>query len=269
MSYPDSYTRFNQIYKDLWWFGQEIAPRGAKTKELRSYTYRLAPYYRLADFTSRPLNYDYIRSEFRWYLIGDLRDLSITKHAKIWEQCVTDGQLNSNYGHYLFRLPGGIQYVVQVLQQDPESRRAIATILNYRHLYLENKDVPCTSTLNFHLREGKLHCQVHMRSQDAVFGLGNDVPFFGFVQDLVLALLNGRRNYFAEYELGDLTVHVDSLHVYERHYAMVEKLQGEKPVGEEQAKIPGKPLQAYEASKLLEQVPDMNFEFTRWLYASV
>lgn len=267
MRYPENYTRFNEIYKDLWWKGQEIAPRGEKTKELRSYTYRLPPYYRLADFASRPLNYDYIRSEFRWYLIGDLKDLSITKHAKIWEQCVTDGQLNSNYGHYLFRIPGGVRYVVDVLQQDPQSRRAIITILNYTHLYIGNRDVPCTSTLNFHIRDDRLHCQVHMRSQDAVFGLGNDVPFFGFVQDLVLALLN--REPVREYTLGDLTVHVDSLHVYERHFQMVEKLQGEKPLGDEHLMIPGKPLRRHEALRLLECRPDLDFDFSRWLYASV
>ena len=210
---------FKQVYQDLRDHGEEISPRGSRTLEIQNYTYTLEPYDRFAAFPSRKLSLPYIQQELRWYFKGDPWDLSICQHAKIWEQCVTDGVIHSNYGYYLFR-KNGLEYAVNCLKRDLDSRRAVVTILGSQHLFLENNDVPCTVSMGFRVRDKKLLCTVDMRSQDAVYGMGNDIPFFSIVQELVAASLS--------LPMGPLTVFVESFHAYERHWGMLENLLQEQ-----------------------------------------
>lgn len=251
-------TTFSQVYKDLKYLGEEVSPRGQRTVELLNYSYALAPYDRFAAFPSRKLSLPYIKAELRWYLRGDRRDLSICDKAKIWKDCVTDGLLHSNYGYYLFS-QGGLEYVVEVLRRDLDSRRAVVPILSHEHLFLANRDLPCTVSLGFRVRSGQLLCTVHMRSQDAVYGMGNDAPFFSFVQELVAVSLG--------LPLGPLTVFVESFHAYERHWELLEKLCYEEPEKIDVPRIADRleveMLLAGDDSELALARP-----FTRWLYAA-
>jgi len=250
-------SNFDKIYADLQ-KGKVTAPRGAKTLELLNYSYTLDPYERFANYPSRKLSLGYIKEEFKWYLLGDPTDLSICDHAAIWKDCVTNDVLHSNYGYYLFA-EGGIVYAANCLKADPDSRRAVVPILAQQHLFPANRDVPCTVSLGFRIRDGLLQCTVHMRSQDAVFGLGNDVPFFSLVQEMVAQLVG--------VPMGELTVFVESLHVYERHWA---KLQAFRTEYVEPMAIP-KLSSALEVQMLLNHDDSdhaMTHPFTRWLYVT-
>jgi thymidylate synthase len=201
----------------------------------------------------------YIKEELKWYLKGNIYDLSICEKAKIWADCVTDGKLNSNYGKYLFK-DGGVDYVVETLLLDHSSRRAVIPILSAGHLQVESRDIPCTVSIGFKIRNSHLYCTVHMRSQDAVFGLGNDVPFFSIVQEMVLAYLQPAYPWLL---LGPLTVFVESLHVYDRHFEMLDRLVTEQP--EEFVTIPR--LEAEAEVDGLRVGHGLDLPFTRWLYA--
>lgn len=214
-------SSFSKIFKDLSINGLIISPRGQKTLELENYLAVFEPYERFANFPSRKLSLNYIKAELLWYLKGDPQDLSICDKAKLWREMVTDGQLNSNYGSYVFK-NGQLDYVVECLLKDPSSRRAIISILGKEHLYLENKDVPCTVSLGFMIRNGELKCTVIMRSCDAIYGMSNDIPFFSFVQECVLVCLNDSLK--DKLLLGQLDLFVQSLHVYDRHWPMLHKL---------------------------------------------
>lgn len=249
---------FYDIYACLYaTLGITRAPRGMRTIEIENFSYTLPPYVKFANFPSRKLNIDYIKAEFRWYLKGDPTDLSIADKASIWKDSITDGRLNSNYGFYLFK-QGQLDYVVNTLTRDPESRRAMAIILGAHHLYPENRDVPCTSTLGFRIRDGALNLTVHMRSQDAIFGLGNDVPFFSLVQELTLNLLPKK------YSMGNLTVFVDSLHVYERHFDMLKTIVLNK---ESTTPLDWPRIKRKEAKELLSGIcPAFSETFSQWLW---
>jgi thymidylate synthase len=254
---------FKAMYQRLKDHGKFVSPRGQKTLEIENALTVFEPYERFANFPSRKLNLNYIKDEILWYLRGDLYDLSICDKAKIWKDCVTDGKLNSNYGHAIFKQKQ-LDYVVECLKKDPDSRRAVIVILAQSHLYLENKDVPCTISLNFRLRDSKLSCTVHMRSSDAIFGYSNDVPFFSFIQECVLVYLNARLE--KELELGSLTIFSESLHIYERHFEMLEKLVHEyvEPVN-----CPR--LSSYAEIDFLRLghhfLQSTDSTFTQWLYA--
>ena len=170
--------------------------------------------------------------------------------------------LNSNYGAYVFR-DRQLDYAVECLRRDRESRRAVISILNPSHLFTENTDVPCTVSLDFLIRKGKLYCSVVMRSCDAIYGMSNDVPFFSFVHEAVLVSLNEKR--WVKLELGILTLFTHSLHVYERHFDMLEKLLTEKVEPVDCPRLAGK----FEVDLLRMGVVPAELEkypFTGWLH---
>jgi thymidylate synthase len=82
-------------------------------------------------------------------------------------------------------------------------------------------DFMCTNVVQYYIRKGKLHASVYMRSNDAIFGYKNDWAWQRYVQQEVLQGINGKCN--TVYDLGDLYWNVSSLHVYERHFKLVEE----------------------------------------------
>jgi thymidylate synthase len=212
---------FQDIYNRLKTNGKFCSPRGLKIIECENFSYELPPYVCFANFEDRKLSVPYVKTEFRWYLKGDLHDLSIAEHAKIWRGIVVDGKLNSNYGHYIFRQHAGMNWVVEELLRDKDSRRAYIMILGNDHLNAKEKDVPCTLSLGFRIRDNKLNMSVRMRSQDAIYGMGNDAPAFSFIHQMVFTTM---RCHYPGLQMGVYHHVADSFHVYERHFEMLDKI---------------------------------------------
>lgn len=64
-----------------------------------------------------------------------------------------------------------------------------------------------------------------MRSNDCVFGIFNDLPWFEYVyNDMYQRLLNR----YINLEKGSLTYIANSFHCYERHFGVLEKIAEEK-----------------------------------------
>lgn len=288
MSLPkkSSSDYFRSIYHDIADLGTISYPRGLKIIELENYSFTLPPYVRFTNFTSRKLNLDYIKQELMWYLRGDLYDLSIANHASIWKGLISEeGTLNSNYGYQIFskshqqdkniveisshgdKKNSGIDWVVEELARDKDSRRASITILNNDHLNSTTKDVPCTYSLNFRIRNNKLNMSVKMRSQDAIYGMSNDIPFFSIVHEMTLKYV---QEVYSEVEYGLYNHSVDSLHVYERHFEMLDRLTNNDDYTE--LEIP-KISSASEVNYLRKMVffanendqPNEEYHFSKWL----
>lgn len=227
---------FVRVYRDLNQHGVLVSPRGQNVVELEDYQFTLQPYERLTSFRARKLNLAYCIEEFLWYLRGDRHDTSIEKHATMWAKIKdpADQGFNSNYGQYIF---GEEQFtwVVQELSRDPDSRRASMVLLQRRHLRETNPDVVCTYGINFRIRRDKLKMSVSMRSNDAIFGMTNDVFCFSMLHEMVLIYLRSRLPHL---ELGTYTHKVDSLHVYERHWPMLAQLACEGEEGYEPIEMP-------------------------------
>jgi thymidylate synthase len=236
---------FRKIYADLA-AGQPVAPRGQDVLELENYTYELPAYARFANFEARKLKLDYIKTELRWYLRANPRDLSIQQHAATWRGLENpDSSINSNYGAHLFGMKlNAVSYtsraveltdhsqfdsVVEELLRDKNSRRASMAILSRNHVrHLDTiKDLPCTYALNFRIRNNELRMSVHMRSQDAIFGMGNDAPFFSMVQEMVYVSL--RDLGYPELKMGSYHHIADSFHVYKRHFNMLNEINAGSP----------------------------------------
>ena len=218
---------FLDAYQDVY-KGDEIRPRGSVCREQTDCILGLDMKEEfLTSFRARKLNLKYAKEELKWYIRADKFDQSIEKHATMWQKIrQPDGSYYSNYGQYIFGSPRGgpsqFTFVVDELTRDPWSRRASIVLLKAEHLYAENKDVVCTYAMNFRIRRDKLDMSVSMRSNDIIFGMTNDVFCFGMIYRMVYAMLSGT----AYKQLGPGMYHhkVDSLHVYDRHYAMIEEI---------------------------------------------
>ncbi len=190
-------------------------------------------------------------------------DTSITQHASMWGKLInSDGSINSNYGQYMFGDSFQFDNVVKTLHEDPDSRRASIVILNSAHLLSVTKDVPCTYAINFRIRRGELNMSVRMRSQDAIFGMGNDAPAFSFIHEMVQCAL---LDVYPDLRLGRYHHSADSFHVYDRHFSMLDNLAGRDKFH----LIPCPRISGPDEVKFLracqfDDIPE-RFLFSRWL----
>lgn len=215
--------------------GELTSPRGLLSIELENFRYDLPPYVRFCSFQERKLNLAYVKTEFLWYLRGDRFDLSILEHAKMWQSLVQpDSGINSNYGQYLFnRNCNQFARIIEILSKDKDSRRASMMILQPSHVLSDTTDQPCTYAIRFSIRNNRLGMTVHMRSQDAIFGMGNDAACFSLIHEMAYCKL---REVYPDLEYGTYTHLADSFHVYERHFEMLKQItnidpRSEKTVG--------------------------------------
>lgn len=202
----------NLAYRDLLANGQEIVARKGKTLERSGVLLELTnPRARLSRSETRGKVFSCL-GELCWYLsaTGDPDQITyyIAPYAELVEE---DGRIVGAYGPRLFDWNGRSQFdaVVQILQARPTSRQAVIQLFDRTDLEQEYKDVPCTCSLQFFVREGRLDLIAHMRSSDAFAGLAHDVFCFTMLQELVCTRLG--------VELGTYRHFAGSFHLYERN----------------------------------------------------
>lgn len=186
------------------------------------------------DWIIKPANQGYIERELSWYNSMSLNVNDIPGGTPaIWKQVADEhGFINSNYGWAVMSKDNHSQYISTFLEllSNSNSRRA-TMIYNRPSMHEDYKkngmsDFMCTYANGFFIRDNKLHSHYIMRSNDAVFGYGNDVAWAKHIHNKLLNDLNVNDVYLdnGKLELGDLHWTATSLHVYERHFEDVEKL---------------------------------------------
>jgi thymidylate synthase len=84
-------------------------------------------------------------------------------------------------------------------------------------------DFICTNAVQYLIRDGMLEVVVQMRSNDVVYGYRNDYAWQKYVQDKLVYDYNCGTKKADKIIAGKITWQVGSLHVYERHYSLIEK----------------------------------------------
>jgi len=206
------------------------APRGQKIREKLGVSFTIEnPRHRIPYVAGRKFSVTYMVAELLWYLSANNKTEWISKYSAFWKDISDDGvTANSAYGARLFapneKIANGRftqwQYVVNELRRDPDSRRAVMHLRMPADGIDAKLDVPCTLTLQFFIRDNELHMIVNMRSSDLIFGIAYDIPAFTFFQEILAGQLG--------VELGSYTHMSNSLHIYERHFEMVETILSEK-----------------------------------------
>jgi len=194
---------------------------GVKTIEIIGVTF-LAD----EDHIIRTPSYEYIKREIAWYESMSLNVNDVPGAVpQIWKDVSTkDGFINSNYGWCIWSKENYNQYesVLTELKLNRDSRRAVM-IYNRPSMHIDyNKDgmndFMCTYANTFYIRDNKLISHYLMRSNDSVFGYGNDYAWAKHVQEkLHLDLLDD----YPDLELGDLIWTASNIHVYSRHFYLI------------------------------------------------
>ena len=197
--------------------GYICSSRG-KNKEIRGVLLKLnCPRARISHSEQR----GYISStigEFFWYLSGSDDHEFITHYIpKYKKEAEDDGRIFGAYGPRLF---GGNNFinqfenVLKILKDKPKTRQAVIQLFDRDDIKSPHKNIPCTCTLQFMIRNNELEMFVHMRSNDAYLGLSHDVFSFTMFQEIIATELN--------VEIGIYHHLVNSLHLYERNKEQVE-----------------------------------------------
>jgi thymidylate synthase len=192
--------------------GAEVSPRNMETKELTNVTFHVKDgLSNILISDVRDLNYRFMIAEWLWTR-GGMADVgSLERYNSIMRQFSDDGiYLAGAYGP---RLKTQWKYVFENLQQ-PFSRQAIASI--WTTSPWPSKDIPCTLTLQWLIRNECINCTVNMRSSDAWLGLPYD--FFNFSQ-----LTNVVSSSFG-LPVGSMTMNLASSHLYKQHFDLAKKL---------------------------------------------
>jgi thymidylate synthase len=197
-------------------YGEEVAPRGMKTREIEDATIFIDDVY-----NTLPLKVG--RNPVPG--IGAVEACQLLSGTSFPETVIAVGPQFKNYaedngmfhGSYGTRTRGQYAHVVQKLTNDTDSRQAVVTIWSPD---LDNKpgkrDYPCTVLHQFRIRNNRLNMSVYMRSNDVWLGAAYD--FFQFTRlQIAMASVLG-------IEPGKYAHHVGSLHIYEQHYGAAEQL---------------------------------------------
>jgi thymidylate synthase len=150
--------------------------------------------------------------ELLWYLSGDNRLDFIERYIKRYRQESEDygKSVYGGYGPRLLRQRGNnqIENVIALLREHSVSRRAVIQIFNAEDIASKHTEIPCTTTLQFFVRDERVHLIVNMRSNDAVIGFPHDVFCFTMLQEIVARTLGC--------ELGSYRHFVGSMHLYDK-----------------------------------------------------
>jgi len=209
------------------------SPRGFDIKENLNVTLEITnPLLSTYDNNRRGSQDKYIAAELLWYFAGRNDVEYITKYAKFWESIQNeDGTVNSAYGNLIFTERNEYMYnqygwALESLSRDKDSRQAVLHFNKPSHQWPRNRDFVCTMYGIFHIRNNKLDFTVTMRSNDAILGTPTDIAFFTCLQQQMLSHLQVLK--YPDLELGKYTHIMNSYHIYDKHFELVEEMLTEE-----------------------------------------
>jgi len=199
-----------KVFKKLLISGIKIQPTKGPARELAGTLLRLkSPRARLSRTDKRGILFSCL-GEWLWYLAGT-NSLDYIKYYLPHYSNFSDDK-KSVYGGYGPRLFGAGQHdqifrVINLLRRKQDSRQAVIQIFDRRDLLKPHKDIPCTCTFQFMIRNRRLDMLTTMRSNDVYMGLPHDIFAFTMIQELVARAIG--------VELGEYKHFVGSLHLYD------------------------------------------------------
>lgn len=199
--------------------------------------------------TTKKVSIYNVFEELMWFLRGDTNAKHLDeKNVKIWNSNSTREFLDScghheyeefdigpmygfNMVHYGATYTGmntdytgegynQIDYVLNLIKTDPNSRRIIMTTFNPAEA---KKGVlyPCHGIVTqFYVRDGnKLDMSTYQRSVDIFCGFPYNITSYALLCHIICRTVNADPNYNGnKIEPGIMTIHLGDYHLYEQHY---------------------------------------------------
>lgn len=163
--------------------------------------------------------------ELFWYLSGSDDGDAISYYISGYKEFVeADNTVGGAYGPRLFGVKkGGHQFanLIKLVASKPSTRQAVIQIFDEVDLEEpRKKEIPCTLTFQFLLRDDELHMIVNMRSNDAYVGLPHDLFCFTMLQELFAVAISAELG--RPICLGSYKHFASSFHIYEKNLPNVQ-----------------------------------------------
>lgn len=207
--------------RDLLLDAPEVKTRGFRTKEISPLMVSIEnPRARLAYHPDRHYNLAFNVAEVITYIVG----INSVYALEFFNPKIKDYSDNGLWFHGAYgpRIEPYINDVVSKLRSDDGSRQAVISIYNSKDIQVKTKDVPCTLAIQFMIRDGKLNSYAYMRSNDLFWGFQYDVFSFTVIQEFISDAIG--------IPMGRYYHTVSSMHVYDYHFDMLEKISAMKSI---------------------------------------
>lgn len=196
--------------------GMRSSPRGLDTYEIIGTRIVLTdPHRSLATGIGRNLNLGIAAIEALQLIGGFSAPGIVTKIGPRFKEFMDGDRF---WGAYGTRIGDQLRAVIYKIRDDPDTRQAVVTLW---YPDMDNTigmhDYPCTVSLKFYLRDGKLTMITDMRSSDAWLGIPYDIFQFTQLQITLAKILN--------VEVGVYIHQSGSLHLYHTDVDKIRRLQ--------------------------------------------
>lgn len=213
---------------------QKMDRTGTGTKSVFGYQMR----FNMADgfpiLTTKKLHLRSIIYELLWFLKGDTNVKYLQEHGvRIWNEWAdANGDLGPVYGHQWRNWNSEgidqIKEVVDMIKNDPDSRRMLVTAWNpsvmpdnsksFAENVAEGKAAlpPCHAFFQFYVADGKLSLQLYQRSADIFLGVPFNIASYALLL-MMMAQVTGL-------EAGEFVHTLGDAHIYNNHMEQI-KLQ--------------------------------------------
>lgn len=211
------YSGLTQILRE----GSTITVRGHEVKELRPHLVQVErPLERVYVIPQRNSNIFACIAETLWVVAGR-DDLEFLAHYLPRALDFSDDGLTwrAAYGPRLRNWAGvdQLREVARLLNEDNNSRRAVAILFDPAQDYGPSKDIPCNNWLQFLIRDGKLHLHVCVRSNDVIWG-------FSGINTFEWSVLQEMMAHWTNTSVGETVYFISSFHLYARHYDRAQRI---------------------------------------------
>lgn len=213
----DGKTAWLMMLSNVFNHGVESSPRNIKTKELLCYTSAIDMNHPIVSLRERNVSYSFLFAE-AWWILSGRNDVEFIEQYAPSIGRFSDNEISFT-GAYGPKFISQVDYAVHCLIKDPDSRQSIINIWTPNPPL--SKDIPCTISLQFLIRQNKIHCVANMRSSDAWIGFIYDIFNFSCISTYIAILL---KNQYPNIKLGTLLLNCGSQHIYENNFQSVEKV---------------------------------------------
>jgi thymidylate synthase len=203
----DASNIWAQKTQQIMLYGNHTQPRGIDAQEIIASKTITNMNYPFLAVPERKLNVRFLAGEAWWILMGSNRVEDIEPFMKAITKFSDNGVTFD--GAYGPKFTDQISYVVDALANDTNSRQAVMSI--WRENPRPSKDIPCTLSFQWLIRNGTLHCVASMRSSDIWLGWVYDTFNFSMLSAYIAIFLKRRG---IEVVLGNLYLTAGSQHLY-------------------------------------------------------
>lgn len=196
--------------------GHPVSPRGLDVHEVLGLQSIIDMRYPIVRNEARKLGYKFMAAEAYWIISGQNGLHGIDRYSMGIKAFSDDGLFfNGAYGP---KVIDQIPYVLQSLMSDNSTRQAVLNI--WREKPGLSKDIPCTLSAQWLIRNNKLQCILTMRSSDIWLGFPYDVFNFAMLSYYIIACLKAiDADAYETLDIGDLFLTAGSQHLYQTNSA--------------------------------------------------